>query len=154
MLVNFIIIIGGLYEGDLVAELVFFGADGVIVFQGFKTGVTMQLIKKHAPFVTGIHHMAHICNLVMQSFFPLPLVAKIKGLLQGMYVYFFHSPKRQLEHVKLVKILQTKGLKVLCNVKTWWISMLAPIKLVLVEYKSLVVKMGDDMARNAYAKQL
>jgi hypothetical protein len=78
----------------------------------------MQLIEKHAPFVIGIHYMAHRCNLAMQSFSSLPLVAKIEGLLQGMYVYFSHSPKRQLERVKLAKVLQTKGLKILCNVKT------------------------------------
>jgi hypothetical protein len=94
MLVNFIVITGGLSEGDLVAKLVFFGADGVTIFQGLKTRVTMQLIKKHAPFVTRIHRMAHRCNLAIQSFFPLPLVVKIKGLLQGMYVYFSHYPKR------------------------------------------------------------
>jgi hypothetical protein len=88
----------------------------------------------------------------MQSFSSLPLVAKIKGLLQGLYVYFFHSPKMQLEHVKLVKILQTKGFKILLNVKTWWISMLAPIRLVMAEYKNLVVKMGDDTAGNASTK--
>jgi hypothetical protein len=52
----------------------------------------------------------------------------------------------------LAKVLQTKGLKILHNVKTQWISMLAPIKLVLAEYKNLVVKMGDDMAENAFAK--
>jgi hypothetical protein len=30
--------------------------------------------------------------------------------------------------------------------------MLTPSKHVLIEYKSLVIKMVDDMARNAYAK--
>jgi hypothetical protein len=79
--VNFITIIGGLFEGDLAAKLVSFGADGVIVCQGLKTRVIVQLIKKHGPFVIGIHYMAHRCNLVMQLFFSLPLVAKIKGLL-------------------------------------------------------------------------
>lgn len=69
-----------------------------------------------------------------------------------MYVYSFHSPKKQLEHVKLGKILQTKGLKILCNVKTRWINMFAPSKHVLIEYKNLVVKMGDDMAGNASTK--
>jgi hypothetical protein len=69
-----------------------------------------------------------------------------------MYVYSFHYPKEQLEHVKLAKVLQTKGLKILCNVRTQWISMLAPNKHVLTQYKSLVVKMGDDMARNASTK--
>jgi len=62
--------------------------------------------------------MAHKCNLVVQSFPSLVVVVKIKGLLQSMYAYFFHSTKNQLQHGKLVEILQTKGLKILCNVKT------------------------------------
>ncbi len=67
-------------------------------------------------------------------------------------MYSSHPPKRQLEHVKLAKVLQTKGLNILCNVKTLWISMLALNKLVLTKYKSLIVKMGDDMAENASTK--
>jgi hypothetical protein len=43
----------------------------------------------------------------------MQLVAKIKSLLDGMYVYFSHSPKRKLEHEKLVEIMHTKGLKIL-----------------------------------------
>lgn len=41
-----------------------------------------------------------------------------------MYVYFFHFPKKHMEHRKLRKILQRKGLKILCNIKIWLISML------------------------------
>ncbi len=93
--------------------------------------------------------MAHKCNLVMQSLPPFPLVVKIEGLLYGMYVFFSHFPNRKLEHAKLLKLLQIKGLKIFCIVNTCWISMLTPNKDVLTKYLSLVVKMGDDMARNA-----
>jgi hypothetical protein len=55
-------------------------------------------------------------------------------------VYSSHSHVRQLEHVKLGEILQTKRLKILRNVKTQWINMLARNKHVRIEYKSLVVK--------------
>ncbi len=48
----------------------------------------------------------------------------------------------------MVEFLQTKGLKILCNIKTQWIFMAAPTKCVLVEYKSLVVMMGDDLAKH------
>jgi hypothetical protein len=145
MLVNFITIIGGFSKEDLATKLVSFDVNGVTVFHGLKIGVTMQFIEQHAPFVIGIHYMAHRCNLVMQSFSSLPPITKIKGLLQGMCVYFSHYLKTQLEHAKLVKVLKTKGSKIFRNVKTRWISMLALVRLVLVEYKSLVVKMGDDM---------
>jgi hypothetical protein len=98
LLVNSVTIIGGLSKGNLVAKLVSFGADGVTI------GVTMQLIENHAPLVTGIHCIA-TWHLALQSFSSLPLVAKIEGLLQGMYVYFFHSLEKLLEHVKLGKVL-------------------------------------------------
>ncbi len=55
-----------------------------------------------------------------------------------MYMYFAQSINRHLEHTKLAKIMETKGLKILYNVKTWWVSMLTPSKHVLFEYKSLV----------------
>jgi hypothetical protein len=48
----------------------------------------------------------------------------------------------------MVEFLQTKGLKVLCNIKTQWIFMVAPTKCVLAWYKSLVVMMGDDLVEN------
>ncbi len=49
-----------------------------------------------------------------------------------------------MEFCKLAEILQTKGLKFLKNVKTYWISMLNPLKGVMVEYKSLIVKMHSN----------
>jgi len=69
-----------------------------------------------------------------------------------MYVYFTHSPNKHMEFTKLVEILETKGEKIFRNMKTWWISMLAPAKHVLHEYKTLVVKMADDNLGNAIAK--
>ncbi len=55
--------------------------DGVIVFQGLKTGVTMQFTNKHAPFVIGLHYIAHKCNLVAQALSKLLIGAKIETLL-------------------------------------------------------------------------
>jgi hypothetical protein len=59
-----------------------------------------------------------------------------------------HSPKKVLKFENLAKTLETKGLKLLCNNKTYWISMLNPLKHVLREYKSLVVKMHMDAPKN------
>jgi hypothetical protein len=55
--------------------------DGVIVFQGLKTGVTMQFTNKHAPFVIRLHYIAHKCNLVAQALSKLLIGAKIETLL-------------------------------------------------------------------------
>jgi hypothetical protein len=40
----------------------------------------MQLKEKHAPFMLGVHYVAHMINLVVQTFFCLPLMSKIKAL--------------------------------------------------------------------------
>jgi hypothetical protein len=69
-----------------------------------------------------------------------------------MYVHFTHFPKRHMDFTKLAEILETKGGKIFRNVKIRWISMLAPTKCVLYEYKTLVVKMVDDNLGNVTAK--
>jgi hypothetical protein len=61
---------------------------------------------------------------------------------------FSHSPKEVLEVVNHAKTLETKGLKLLFNTKTHWISMLSPLKHVLREYKSFLVKMHMDAPIN------
>jgi hypothetical protein len=43
-------------------------------------------------------------------------------------------------------------LKIFHNIKTQWILMLVLVKHMLAKYKSLVVKMGDNLVRNAIAK--
>jgi hypothetical protein len=56
---------GGLNETNLVNKLVCFGADIVIIFQEVKNGVIAQIMQKHAPFVNGLHCMAHCTNMVV-----------------------------------------------------------------------------------------
>jgi len=63
-----------------------------------------------------------------------------------MYAYFNASPKRHLEFQKLADLMETEGLKMLRNVKTRWISLLDPLRRVLGEYKTLIVKMSDNAA--------
>jgi hypothetical protein len=89
--------------------------------------------------------MAHLTNLPIQTFFNQPLVIKLDSLLQTTYTYYYSSPKKHLEHGSLTKLLETKGLKLLCNVKVKWISMLSLMKRVLVEYKTLMVHMNNDL---------
>jgi hypothetical protein len=91
--------------------------------------------------------MAHRTNLAMQTFFNEPLVTKLESLLQTTYTYYYSSPKKHLEHGSLAKLLETKGLKLLHNVKAKWISMLSLMKRVLAEYKTLMVHMNNDLNR-------
>jgi len=41
----------------------------------------------------------------MQTLSSLLLFGKVKALLLSMYVYFFHFPKKHMEHGELVEIL-------------------------------------------------
>jgi hypothetical protein len=66
--------------------------------------------------------MAHKTNLVVQILFHHLMVNKIKGFLSTFYNYFCKSHKRHLDFTKLAKIMETKEVKILKNVKTQWIS--------------------------------
>ncbi len=108
----------GLSEIDLTNKLVYFGANIVIVFQGVKNGVIAQIMQKHAPFMNGVHCMAHRTNLFIQTLNSLSLVSKIESLLASMYNYFVHSLICHLETTKLAEIFKCKGNKILKNIKT------------------------------------
>jgi hypothetical protein len=80
--------------------------------------------------------MVHCTNLAVQVLLKLNMVSKLETFskLWSLYVYFCKSPKRHLEVSKLVEILETKGNKILKNVKIRWISMLALAKRVMAKY--------------------
>jgi hypothetical protein len=91
-----------------------------------------------------MHYVAHRNNLAVQCLSDLEMVARIETLLAALHKYFSKSPKHHLELQKLVELLESKGRKILQNIKTRWISMLSPLKRVLVEYHTLLVKMYYD----------
>jgi hypothetical protein len=78
-------------------------------------------------------------------------VCKIETLLQALHSYFTSSPKRHLEFTKLAELVETSGLKILGSVRTRWINMLEPLKRVLSEYKTLIVKMSKDATEESKA---
>jgi hypothetical protein len=47
--------------------LIYFGANGVNVFEGTKNGVTKKIKENYAPHSIGVHCMAHRTNLVVQT---------------------------------------------------------------------------------------
>ena len=73
--------LGGLTEEGIGRKLVCFGCDGDSVFQGHRTGVTTQFREKVAPFMVGVHCMAHQTNLAVQVLSKLPLVSGLENLL-------------------------------------------------------------------------
>jgi hypothetical protein len=92
----------------------------------------------------GVHCVSHRTNLVVKELSNLSIIAKIKNLLQTLYTYFARSPKRHMESTKLAAIMETKGLKIIHNIKTRWFSMVSPLKRVMSEYRILVQKMHED----------
>jgi hypothetical protein len=129
-----------------------FGTDGVSVFQGVRTGVTVQLKEHHVPFVSGMHCMSHRTNLTIQTLSQVPLVMRIEELLQSLYSFFSHSPKQNQELADLANIVETAGQRILINVKIRWISCLEPVKRVMSKYKVLVLKMHLDSQSLATTK--
>jgi hypothetical protein len=75
--------------------------------------------------------MIHHTNLVVQVLSKLNMVNKLESLFQTLYAYFYKSPKRHLELIKLTKIMEIKRNRPPNNVKTRWISMLALAKKVM-----------------------
>ncbi len=65
IIIHSLVVFGAMSETDITNKVVYFGANGVIIFQGLKIGVIVQSVSKHCPFVVGIHYMAHWCNFVV-----------------------------------------------------------------------------------------
>jgi hypothetical protein len=66
------------------------------------------------------------------------MVSKLEDLFQSLYKYL----SGHLEFTKLARIMELEGLKVVQNIKTRGISMLAPFIKVGKEYKTLITKMA------------
>ena len=52
----------------------------------------------------------------------------------------------------MAEITETKGLKLLRNVETRWVSLIDPMRRILSEYRTLVLKMYEDLAENEKAE--
>jgi hypothetical protein len=83
-------------------------------------------------------------NLAVEALEKLPILLKIEDMLQDLHGYFCKSPKKHMEFLKLAEVMDTKGLKILRDIKTRWILMLAPAVCIMNEYRTLLVKMLQD----------
>jgi hypothetical protein len=71
----------------------------------------LLMVGLHIPL--GVHYMVHRTNLVVQTLSHLQMVSKIECLFQTLYNYFSKSLKRHLKFMKLAKLMETKGAKIL-----------------------------------------
>lgn len=65
-------------------------------------------------------------------------------MVRKSHSYFKHSPKRHLKFIHLAKVMETKGLKLLKQVVTRWISLLEPMKRLLNQFHVVLAKMCED----------
>ena len=105
-------------DNVIAARLVCFEADGASVFQGCRSGIMQQLRDQDAPFLLGVHYMAHCTNLAMEPLSNLHVVSKLESLCQNLYTYFTMSSKKHLEFHKIADIVEIEGLRMLWSVKT------------------------------------
>ncbi len=80
--------------------------------------MTLQFKEKVATFITRVHYFAHKTNFVIVTLSNVLLVHQLELLLQSLYVFFVHSPKKVTKFQKFIDLLQTEGNKLLHNVKT------------------------------------
>jgi hypothetical protein len=73
-------------------------------------------------------------------------------LSQIFYNFFSHNLKCHREFFKPSKLMDTKGDKILKNIKVCWISMLRSTKWVFSEYKTLLAKMVGNAYENFQAQ--
>jgi hypothetical protein len=113
-----LLIQGGLIESNIRKKLVSIGTNGGFMFVRCRIGVLVQMKEKLAPYLVAVQCCAHCTNLAIQTFSSLSIEHHLEDLLQSLHSYFARSPKRVLELQKLVTLLNTKGNKILWNVKT------------------------------------
>ncbi len=58
-------------------------------------------------------------QMVIYTMAHLQMVNRLECLLQALYNYFSKSLKRHLEFTKLAELMETKGVKIIKNVKAW-----------------------------------
>lgn len=143
---------GGLESESIARKVISFGADGAAALQGSRSGVTTQVKEKHAPFSIGVHCVAHRCNLAFKALSNLGIFSAIEKLLGVTHAYFCKSPKRLEEFRQLAELTETKGLKMLRNVQTRWVSLIEPLRRLLSEYRTLIYKMTADLQENVKAE--
>jgi len=68
-------------------------ANDALTFQTIRSRITIIMKTKQMPYFIRIHYMAHIFNLIVQSFSIMPMVFKLEDILQELYGYFSTSPK-------------------------------------------------------------
>jgi hypothetical protein len=87
---------GGLIKNVVAKRLMCFEADGILMFQGYRSNIIQQLKEQDAPFMLGVHCMTHCTNLAVEPLSNLHVVAKLETICQTLYIYFSMSSKKHI----------------------------------------------------------
>ncbi len=68
--------------------------------------MTLQFKKNGAPFLNGVHYFAHKTNLTVITLCNLEFLHKLEAVLQNLYAFFVHNPKKFFEFQKLTNFIQ------------------------------------------------
>lgn len=116
------------------------------------TGMMTQLKKGYTHYMILMHYMVHRTSLVVGSLNAFFMMTKLEEIIQKKYGFFVNSLKRHLELMRLATLLETKGWKILKNVKSCWLCILSYVKRVQSKYKPLILKMLDNATSILVAK--
>ncbi len=99
---------GGLTNSNIASKWICLGCDSDLIFQGIWSRVINQIKEQIAPFLIGVHYVTHQTNLAILVLSKLSLVMHIESMLQSLYAFFSHNPKKVLKFVNLAKTLKIK----------------------------------------------
>lgn len=124
---------GGLDAKILAIKFLSLGVDSCVVLQGCHNGLIIQIKEKYAPFVMGIHCIAHRCNFAFKKLSRLGIFASNEKLLLTSHTYFKRISTKHNEFKMFAKVTKTQGLKMLRHVQTRWVSLIKPFGRLLNE---------------------
>lgn len=97
--------------------------------------------------------MAYRLNLAYKTVLELEIFHTGEELIRLVYAHFAYSPKKRAKFHTLAQLMETKGLKMLKQVKTRWINMIKPLRQLLAKYRSLMEKMYADHNEKKWRKK-
>ena len=110
------------------------GTNRAATLQGNLIGVSIHIQAHYAPHATAMHCFVCKNNLTLKALFALSIIRHAKKVLSMIYNYFSKSPKKFNEFSKLVDHRDKRFKNALHNISTQWVSIIEPLKRVLVEF--------------------
>lgn len=97
----------GLVEEEFIFWCVCLGRDGDSTFQGHHTSIIVQAKDNTILYFINLHCMKHKTNPITIVLSKLSAILCIETMLQALYMFFAHNPRKCLQFSKLVETLPT-----------------------------------------------